>query len=188
MKKHFYFLFTCILFAGASHAQERSSGFGDFGKTYVESMDSLLQDVDKQAVTTGILYSRVMPFAHLDKFNERNDTSDYKHFRQAWSELYRASYAPGFKDFSLLEAQLDRNLQHDVVDVGIIQARFHVLDLGPDKARASVDFENGRFKSIPTATNKSYNQWRVMSKYKVLSSLLRLVTVDNNVFKNRHWL
>jgi hypothetical protein len=40
----------------------------------------------------------------------------------------------------------------------------------------------------PTATNKSYNQWRVMSKYKVLSSLLRLVTVDNDDFNNLYWL
>jgi hypothetical protein len=28
----------------------------------------------------------------------------------------------------------------------------------------------------------------VMSKYKVLSSLLRLVSVDNEVFKSRHWV
>jgi len=42
--------------------------------------------------------------------------------------------------------------------------------------------------SKKTAHNKSYNQWRVMTKYKVLSSLLRLVTVDKNGFKSRHWL
>jgi hypothetical protein len=36
--------------------------------------------------------------------------------------------------------------------------------------------------------NKNYNQWRVMSKYKNLSSHLRLVTVDKYVFKIRHWL
>ena len=63
-KNYFRFMFLFIfLVTFVSNAQVRYTGLE---KTYTESMDSLLTYVNKQQVSTGILYDRVMPFAHLD--------------------------------------------------------------------------------------------------------------------------
>ena len=53
-------------------------------KTVVESMDSLLNYIDKTPVSSHILYDRILAFAGLQDFNreERTDTSNYTHFIQ----------------------------------------------------------------------------------------------------------
>ena len=63
-------------------------------KTYTETIDSTLISVDKKQMKTDILYDRVVPFANL---TEQRDTTDFEYFRQAYSELYRASYNLTFK-------------------------------------------------------------------------------------------
>ena len=65
MQKNYFrsmFLFI-FLVTSISNAQVKYTGLE---KTYTESMDSLLINVNKQQISTGILYDRVMPFAHLD--------------------------------------------------------------------------------------------------------------------------
>lgn len=60
---------------------------------YTAVIDSLIQHLDKSRITTGILYDRVLPMAHVHEFNAFiADTSANKHFIQAYSEMYRASY------------------------------------------------------------------------------------------------
>jgi hypothetical protein len=46
---------------------------------------------------------------------------------------------------------------------------------------------NSKKHGDKTVPNKSYNQWRVMNKYKVLSSLLSSIRLDNGIFKSRLW-
>ena len=61
--------------------------------TFSQAMDSLLAPLDKNRITTGILYERVKPYANIDLFNtQANDPfiSDFSYFRQAYSELYNS--------------------------------------------------------------------------------------------------
>ena len=88
------FLFTSIF----AKAQEV--------KTYTQSTDSLLTYVDIKQAKTGTLYDRVFPFAHL---KEATDTTNAEHFKQAYSELYRASYNPDFKHLEIVKAELKRS-------------------------------------------------------------------------------
>jgi hypothetical protein len=58
-------------------------------------MDSLFAPLDKNRVTTGILYERVMPWADIDLFNlpsEDTFISKYSYYCQAYFELYNAAY------------------------------------------------------------------------------------------------
>ncbi len=53
--------------------------------------------LNKSAITTGILYDRVLPFANLPFFNINTslpDTIDLSFFIQGCSELRRAAYTP----------------------------------------------------------------------------------------------
>ena len=65
-------------------------------KTYTETIDSVLISVDKKQMKTNILYlyDRVFPFANM---KQTKDTTDFEYFRQAYSELYRASYNLTFR-------------------------------------------------------------------------------------------
>ena len=85
MSKKTILLALLLLFAFKAKSQN---------KPYTEAVDSLFQFLDKKSMKTNILYDRVFPFANLTK---RKDTTDFEYFRQAYSELYRASYNLTFR-------------------------------------------------------------------------------------------
>ncbi|WP_332023866.1 hypothetical protein, partial [Kaistella sp.] len=91
-----------LLFSTITFAQVTTNGSGD----YTADMDNILTHVDKSPVTTGILYDRVMSFADLDLLKDDGyiTTSNYQHFIQSWSELYRASYNPTVLNLEQLKA------------------------------------------------------------------------------------
>ena len=75
---------------------------------------------------TNILYDRVFPFANL---KQKKDTTDFEYFRQAYSELYRASYNPIFKSSDEVYSKLKKDKENlDVVPLGIIDASFNYLN------------------------------------------------------------
>ena len=91
-------------------------------KTYTETIDNTLISVDKKQMKTSILYDRVFPFANLKQIK---DTTDFEYFRQACSELHRASYNPSFKNVDEIYSKLKNNKENlDVVPLGIIDASF----------------------------------------------------------------
>jgi len=64
-------------------------------KTFTASFDSVFQNISRADATTGILYERVVPFANLVNYNSifnTVDTSNFTHFIQSYSELYRAAF------------------------------------------------------------------------------------------------
>lgn len=85
-------------------------------QTYTEVFDSIFSNVSRTQATTEILYERVVPFANLLNFNSNLnavvDTSSYFHFRQSYSELYRAAFIPSARlqlSFEEFEEQLKNN-------------------------------------------------------------------------------
>jgi len=92
----------------------------------MNQLDSLLVKVDQSLVTSGIIYERVTPMADLYAFNyagTEHNIADYGFFKQALSEMYRASNpAPQ----SLLTLRLIYSLLRKVFD---FEALFNTSNL-----------------------------------------------------------
>jgi len=59
---------------------------------FTDKADSILQNVDKSSMTTGVLFDRAFPASRFDEFNSASDTVDYNFISQVYHELYQASY------------------------------------------------------------------------------------------------
>jgi hypothetical protein len=94
-------------------------------------VDSLTAGVSKTPVTSGILYDRALPLAVLQAFNAlQADTTGSSHLRQAYLELYMASYIR--TDFHLNPTQFrqraNATIARDTVPIGVLDYQFHYLD------------------------------------------------------------
>ncbi len=95
--------------------------------------DSLLQNLDKSQIPTGILYDRVSGQASLHSFNLANgnpDTSSVNHFMQAYYEMHVGNYGN-------VSAEPCRNILRDnaryyqergQILVGTLRYRFNYID------------------------------------------------------------
>jgi Secretion system C-terminal sorting domain/Putative serine esterase (DUF676) len=147
MKKNILKLLFLAICSFCCTAQSQVT-FTGLKKDYTQSMDSLLNYVNKAPITTGILYDRVMPFAKLDmlKLNGSTTTSNYQNFIQSWSELYRAAYNPTFLSLENLKTNIKANTNVNLVDIGIINTKINGIDAG--RTLPSMFFTNGRFWNI----------------------------------------
>ncbi|NIJ43699.1 hypothetical protein FHR24_000138 [Wenyingzhuangia heitensis] len=146
MKKT-YIIFTILvcLFVYKTQAQEEND--------YTAQMDGMFQYLDKTAIDTDILIDRVFPAANIQEFNQgvRIDTSSYRHYKQAWSELYRASYHHDFVGLETLKTGLyHKNYDQHIVPIGFINTEFHRTDFGTTEANAKVAFDENEevFRNI----------------------------------------
>jgi hypothetical protein len=66
-----------------------------------------------------------MSFADLDILKEDGNitTSNYQHFLQSWSELYRASYNPTFSNLENLKNSLQSNSAITTASSLVIQTK-----------------------------------------------------------------
>ena len=156
----FLILFTLSSFAFAQITVDGTTG------DYTTNIDNVLTHVDKSPITTGILYDRVMSFADLDILREDGTitTSNYQHFMQSWSELYRASYSPSFLSLDNLKNNLSNTSimmtpmaignpnppinQSNTVYLGIINTKMNYIDFGTP-TQQSLDYNNGYLYNKP---------------------------------------
>ncbi|WP_445747796.1 lipase family alpha/beta hydrolase [Polaribacter sp.] len=111
--------------------------------SFTDEVDFRLQNISKTPITSNILIDRVFPVAALQIFNQgsRIDTSSYTHFKQSWSELYRASYTKNFISLEELKTHIqNKNYQENVIPLGIINTEFHQGNYGTTTQNATVDF------------------------------------------------
>jgi len=93
--------------------------------------DSVFSVVSRTQATTGILYERVVPFANLINYNSTInpvDTSNFTHFIQSYSELYRAAFDTSARlpwNLEDFELQVENNALSGVVDIGILHYNFN---------------------------------------------------------------
>lgn len=126
MKKLFFLLASlCLHFSLCAQSIDTS--------TYQGKMDYLLQTLNKNKVTSGILYDRVEPYADLRNFGHRGyaDTSSLVHYWQAWYELIAADYTKDSAGLVPLKAGAEQNaasLQRKVIPIGGLLYRFQLLD------------------------------------------------------------
>ncbi|WP_018675504.1 lipase family alpha/beta hydrolase [Riemerella columbina] len=115
-------------------------------KTYTQKMDSLMMYVDKNQMTTPILYDRVFSFSDLNTSVPSSISYDY--FLQSWSEMYRASYQPNFVSPDHLQEYAINSLQNNQVQIGVINLKYNYIDFGTDEDPNLV-FEEGYFRNVP---------------------------------------
>ena len=129
--KNFYLKFSaCILLLCFSFISYSQSGWDTLPwKSYA---DYRLQPLNKTYVTTGVLYDRVFPIAHMDEHTGLSldeDTTSPDHFKQGYYEMYNSIYNPnGIKTPDDLENMLDTFPAWNGHPIGIIYSNFKTLD------------------------------------------------------------
>ena len=98
--------------------------------SFTHDADSVLSHLNKSYITTGILYDRVYPSAMLHVFNTSlSDTTNVHHFKQAYYELYNASYN---KQTLLSPEAVDKRMKaisaDSKVPIGIMNFKFNQVD------------------------------------------------------------
>ncbi|MFN3968660.1 T9SS type A sorting domain-containing protein [Flavobacterium sp.] len=126
--KKLFFLALCMTLSFHTKAQDDDAAAP-------KQLDSLLVDIDKSLVTSGIIYERTTPFADLYNFNSKDssNTADYSYFRQSMLEMYRASNGQKFISLDSLTVNLKNGLlTNNVVDVGILNTQFNIINYHED--------------------------------------------------------
>jgi len=114
MKQLYFFL--CLLFTTTLFAQD-----------ITPEVDIKLQLLNKNNVTTDILYDRVFPLANLMEFNQiASDTSHINHFYQAYNELQRADYNNRWSPIQTFKSNVET--ETNSIPIGIINVDFEYLD------------------------------------------------------------
>ncbi|TVZ25131.1 hypothetical protein JM83_0030 [Gillisia sp. Hel_I_86] len=98
-----------------------------FAQGITPEVDTKLQLLNKNEVTTDILYDRVFPLANLVEFNQlASDTSHINHFYQAYHELQRADYNIRWNPIQTFKANVEAETTS--IPIGIINVDFEYLD------------------------------------------------------------
>lgn len=110
-----------------------------------------LEQVDAKLAKIGapeILYDRVVPLAELNMFNDAIENTEARNlvgvtefgtntasvglFEQALSEMYKASNKTLFMSHKELRQTMSSSEQHNVVDIGVLNAEFQILSYFPE--------------------------------------------------------
>ena len=99
-------------------------------QSYQEQKDSLFQHLDKSKMTTGVLYDRVYPWVDLNVAKDSTFQISYSFIKQAWLELYLASYNK--ETLLSIEEVRDKILTNTLNDKGItlgyLDFKFNSID------------------------------------------------------------
>ncbi|MFT7198201.1 MAG: hypothetical protein ACI83W_002578 [Marinoscillum sp.] len=144
MKRFIKILMCILLNSYLSNAQGDQDAPDEF-LTARDQLDSMMSDLDKSLLQTDILYDRVVSFAQLEGFNDRQDTSHATHFQQAWSELYRSSFKPRFGGVDVLDQVYDFESIYDHTDIGLVYTTFDKLDKSEGQTKWKA--QSGKIKS-----------------------------------------
>ena len=120
--------------------------------------DSVLQNVDKSQIPSGILYDRVVPYAALPYFDRfQADTSSVDHLRQAYLELFLAAYNRSAFAFtpSKLREQADTLVRQGTVPLAVLDYRLHYLDTLAVYNNQLV-VQNGLYYDVPGRSGSPY--------------------------------
>lgn len=96
-------------------------------KTYTEGFDSIIANVSKDSILTGVLYDRVIPWSNLTSFTDSSKvTSDG--FYQSWHELFNATYTNSrLKTSEQLQLKSSYYAQYDTLTLGAINYNYNTI-------------------------------------------------------------
>jgi hypothetical protein len=141
MKKFNYFMWV-VLFAIAAHAQSISAD-------ETISLDQQLSNIPQSSVASGIIYERVISASNLYNFNKVStfNTANFPYFKQAFSEMRRASNHTKFISLEAFTNLAAANTTPNEVDLAILNTQFNILNY-------NVDNPNSGGMTYNTSTNK----------------------------------
>ncbi|RUA35321.1 MAG: hypothetical protein DSY77_02825 [Bacteroidetes bacterium] len=175
--KNFYLSALLIMLCMQSFGQTDQKRSNPEKSRYIQKMDSIFEDLDKTKINTGILLDRVPSFANIEQFNNANDTANFSLFRQAWSELYRASYTPAFMNLPDKIKSMKMKNDYDQVSLGLINMEFNSINKGIGQEEKGFQIRNG--KIAPVEGKDLYKKERLV----MLSPLKDRVWGENITYK-----
>ena len=155
---------------------------------FTAEVDERIKNLNKTSITSNILIDRVFPVAGIQTFNQgiRKDTSNVTHFKQAWSELYRASYSKNFSSIEAFKNQLkSKNYTTNIVPIGIINIEFHQCNFGTTVQNANVGFNSstGLFTNISGKNPLVKKQTTIIAPLVAKASGNTITFTTDNLFK-----
>ncbi len=155
---------------------------------FTTEIDERLKNLNKTPITSNILIDRVFSMAEIQTFNQgvSRDTSNVSHFKQAWSELYRASYAKNFASIETFKQQLkSKKYAGNVVPIGIINTEFHQCNFGTTLQNATVNYNptSGLFSNIAGKNPFIKKQTTIIAPLIPVASGDNISFVAANLFK-----
>ncbi|WGH74391.1 alpha/beta fold hydrolase [Tenacibaculum tangerinum] len=180
MKKNILFLFI-FLISLIAQAQLTNGNF-------TTEIDERFKNLNKTTITSNILIDRVFSMAEIQTFNQnlRKDTSNVSHFKQAWSELYRASYTKNFPSVDIFKNQLKaKKYTSNVVPIGIINTAFHECNFGTTEQNATVSYNSstGLFSNIAGKIPFIKKQTTIIAPLVTKASGHSITFTTDNLFK-----
>jgi hypothetical protein len=132
------------------------------------------------------LIDKVTTFANLINYNTtENNHSNSSHFKQALSELYRASDLSRFISLTELNNRTATTTSNNTVDVGILNTTFHKLNFNEENPSAGgVTFNQSTGKFSVISGRPSF----IGKKITVIAPLKELITGNNFVFNFKNTL
>ena len=127
--------------------------FNTFAQT--SSLDLQLANVDQSSVTSGIIYERSGIMANLYEFNQKREkphnTANFRFFEQALFELRKASNDNKLITIIDLENRISKDqFQTNVVNIGIINTPFQILNYNPERPEeGGLLLNNDLFEQMP---------------------------------------
>ncbi len=122
--------------------------------------DFRMQPLNKSYVTTGVLYDRVFPIAHMDEhtgLSTTEDTTSSDHFKQGYYEMYNAIYNPiGIATPDDLENMLDTFPAWNGHPIGILYYKFNSLDTNALQDHLVDTLSNGQFVDVAGRPRSPY--------------------------------
>jgi pimeloyl-ACP methyl ester carboxylesterase len=139
---------TFVVVSNILHAQSDNP--------FVQSADSMMVNLNKTYITTGILYDRVAPLAGLDLFNSQTDTSTYSLFMQAYFEMYYASYnITGWQSPDLADSVIWDNNVSGILPIGVLDYQFNMMDSLAVQNNL-LSYQNGLLYDVQGRPNSPY--------------------------------
>ena len=122
--------------------------------------DYRLQPLNKTFVTTGVLYDRVFPIAHMDEHTgllSTEDTTSSDHFKQGYYEMYNSIYNPtGIYTPDDVENILDTFSIYNGHSIGILYYNFNSLDTNALQNHLVDTLANGQFVDVAGRPRSPY--------------------------------
>lgn len=138
---------------------------------YKETAYTLLKNLDKSQVSTGILYENVLPLANIYEYtgNSNTDTSHTNHFLQAYAEIYLSKFNNiGLKHYLDLYDDIESFNSNSKYyhPIGIIDYDFNTID--PDAINnILLSLSNQQLYDVPNRQSSPY-----LSEKAVMASVL----------------
>ncbi|WP_075344532.1 T9SS type A sorting domain-containing protein [Tenacibaculum agarivorans] len=157
-------------------------------QNYTTNVDNRFKKLSKSTISSNILIDRVFSASGIPAFNQgiRKDTSSFNHFKQAWSELYRASYSKNFPSITNFKNQLNSTkYSSNTIPIGIINTEFHQANFGTTAQNANVNFNpiTGEFTNKPGKNPFKKKQTTIIAPLKDKVSGPNITFLTNSLFK-----